>query len=311
MGDLTFGKSFDGLSSARTHWAIAFIHDHSWANGLLIPAPWLLHLLSKIPNSLNPQVKLNHFSEKAVEARRLNVPPEADIMSHLLDADPFYADPQREQQLMTGDARLLIIAGSDTTATALTHLVYHLASEPSLQKTLHDELAAYGIQDSAAITVDAVHNLPYLDALIKENLRLHPPIPSFTARDTPPGGLQVNDDLFIPGDTTVTTPLYSIHRSEKAFVQPDDFIPERWTTRPELILHKSAFAPFLTGTFACIGRQLAYNEMRTVAAMLVLAFEVRLADGEDGSALLNESQDVFVMNLAPLRVVFEERAQKC
>lgn len=117
-------------------------------------------------------------------------------------------------------------------------------------------------------------------------------------------------DVFIPGDITVTTPLYSIHRSEKAFVHPDEFVAERWTTQPELILHKTAFAPFLIGPFACIGRQLAYNEMRTVAAMLVLTFEMRLADGEDGSTLLNKSLDVFTLSLAPLQVVFEQRREK-
>ena len=230
-------------------------------------------------------------------------------MSHLLEADRFFADPQREHQLMTGDARLLIIAGSDTTAATLTYLVYHLASDPSLEQTLFDELAAHGINDSTSITVDAVRNLPYLNALIKETLRLHPPVPSAIARDTPPEGLKLGD-LFIPGEVTVHTPLYSIQRSAKAFVQPNDFIPERWTTRPELMLQKSAFAPFLLDAWACIGRQLAYNEMLTVAAMLVLAFEVRLAEGEDSGALLNESLDTFVMMLAPLRVVFERRDGK-
>lgn len=101
-----------------------------------------------------------------------------------------------------------------------------------------------------------------------------------------------------------------MHRSPKAFERPDDFVPERWTKGPrqQLTPHNAAaFAPFLRGTYACIGKQLAYNEMRSVAAMLVLAFEVRFAEGEDGSGLLNASEDVFTMNVAPLWVVFEKR----
>lgn len=309
MGDLTFGKSFDGLALQRFHWSIRSIHVHEKATGLLRPAPWITHLLSKLPSSLIPMAALLRFSEESLEARRQNSPPQPDILSHLLEADPFFADPEKERGLMTGDARLLIIAGSETTASTLTFLVYHLARDPSLQSTLFKELVAHKIQDSTAITVDAVRDLPYLNALVKEALRLHPPAPSGIARDTPPEGLQMGD-VFIPGNITVTTPLYSIHRSEKAFVDPDDFIAERWTTRPELILHKTAFALFLIGPFACIGKQLAYNEMRTVAAMLVLTFKMRLADGEDGRALLSDSLDVFTMSVAPLQVVFERRTGK-
>lgn len=148
MGDLTFGKSFNGLTLQKTHWATASINKTNKSITRLSPASWVLHLLSRLPKSLNPQTKLLRFSEESVEARRRNPPPEEDIMSHLLGADPFFADPKRDYDLMTGDARLLIIAGSETTATALTFLVYHLAQDPSLQQTLLEELHANNIKVS-------------------------------------------------------------------------------------------------------------------------------------------------------------------
>ena len=82
------------------------------------------------------------------------------------------------------------------------------------------------------------------------------------------------------------------------------FVPERWTTRPEMVKHKKAFAPFLFGNNSCIGRNLAMQEMRTLTALLLLQYDVAFAPGEDGSRLENESRDHFTMSLAPLELIF-------
>ena len=90
-------------------------------------------------------------------------------------------------------------------------------------------------------------------------------------------------------------------------MQPHTFIPERWTTQPDLVLHKSAFFPFLTGAYGCIGKQLALMELRTVIAKCVLEFDVRFAEGEDGVELLEGSKDVFTLILGKLRLEFLKR----
>ena len=306
MGDLGFGKSFGGLTSEREHWAIQCLKDSNKIVGLVAHTPWLFHLLTKLPASWSPMERLMQYSDQAVEERRLKPPAEDDVMSHLLEGHPFFPDPVEDKLLLAGDSRLLIIAGSDTTATTLTFLMYHMAINPLLGKKLCEELAAHEIYDSDSISVNNVRDLPYLNALIRETLRLHPPVPSVLVRDTPPEGIQFGD-IALPGGIQVSTPNYSIQRDPRAFVQPDEFIPERWSTRPELILNRNAFFPFSIGAFACVGKQLAYNEMRTVAASLTLSFEVRLAEGEDGNDLLNNTVDVFVVNTGHLNVVFEKR----
>lgn len=306
MGDLTFGHSFDGLSAQKTHWAITSIRESNAALGLLGPIPWLIHLMTKLPNLLNPMYKLLLFSEISVEERKQMTPAEPDIMSHLIGAGQFFSDPVQEFQLFTGDARLLVIAGSDTTATALTFLFYHLAIDPTLQHTLLTELTDNGITSSDDVTVQSVQDLPYLNAVINETLRIHPPVPSMTVRDTPAEGLKIGATI-LPGDITLYTPVYSIHRSPQAFERPDEFVPERWTTQPALIRNKKAFAPFLIGSYSCIGRQLAYMEMRTVVSKLVLGFEVALAPGESGRRLLRGSLDNFTTTIGALDVVLTRR----
>lgn len=74
-----------------------------------------------------------------------------------------------------------------------------------------------------------------------------------------------------------------------------------------MIKHKDAFAPFSTGPFGCIGKNLAYMEVRTITAQLVDQFDVSLAPGEDGKKLLMKSTDHFTMGLEGLNLIFKRR----
>lgn len=93
---------------------------------------------------------------------------------------------------------------------------------------------------------------------------------------------------------------------ESHFVSADEFIPERFSTRPELIKNKDAFIPFSTGPFNCIGKNLALMEMRLLTARLITKFDVAFAPGEDGSDLL-QSRDYFTATPNPLHLVFKMR----
>jgi len=74
-----------------------------------------------------------------------------------------------------------------------------------------------------------------------------------------------------------------------------------------MIKHKDAFAPFSTGPFGCIGKNLAYMEIRTITTQIIDQFDVSFAPGEDGRKLLMESVDHFTMALAPLNLCFRRR----
>ena len=169
-----------------------------------------------------------------------------------------------------------------------------------------------------------IQHLDYLNAVIHEALRLHPPVPVALQRKTPPEGLMI-DDTFIPGNMTVYCPQYVLGRSKhpgflssvwpwlnsssgpSCFVHPLEFIPDRWCTRPELIRERSAFAPFSLGGYACIGRPLALMNVRMMVAKLLMRFDMALAPGEDGSRVEAESQVHFTTGLGPLNLVFHAR----
>jgi len=95
--------------------------------------------------------------------------------------------------------------------------------------------------------------------------------------------------------------------AEKSYVDPESFIPERWSTKPELIKNKNAFFPFSLGPMGCIGRPLAMMELRCVLAKLLTAFDVQMAPGEDGTNLIQKGRDHFTMETGPLHLVFKPR----
>ena len=213
MGDLAFGRSFKALEKGDSHFFIDLIHESAFFVGSLGQSPWVVHLISKlpIPPSMNSFLRMLKYSELMVTERKTYKPEDPDVMSHLLEAGNFFDDPKTEQMLLTGDARLLIIAGSDTTATTLTYFLYTLAKNPSLGDKLRAELAEHNIRRDDSFSVLALTPLDYLNSVINEILRLYPPVPGGLYRKAPKEGISVNGH-FISGGCNVLTPQHTIQR---------------------------------------------------------------------------------------------------
>ncbi|TDZ16715.1 Cytochrome P450 monooxygenase FCK2 [Colletotrichum orbiculare MAFF 240422] len=112
-----------------------------------------------------------------------------------------------------GDCILITVAGSDTVAAVLSCLFMELARHPRESKKPQGEIDGYfgGHETPEHVSLS---KLRYLQACIDESLRLHPPVPSGVQRVTPPEGLQV-DDVWLPGDTIVFVPSYTLYRGKK------------------------------------------------------------------------------------------------
>jgi len=153
--------------------------------------------------------------------------------------------------------------------SSLSYLFLELCKNPAITEEIRKELVEHGVQED--FSVHELQNCKYLNSVVDETLRLHPPVPDGVYRLHPPEGLQVGE-TFIPGNVTIINPIYTIQRSAASYVKPEDFIPERWTSQPELILNKKAFTPFSIGPYGCVGKQLALNEIRTVVCEAGIGF---------------------------------------
>lgn len=294
------------LKDGKDHWTITLLAEGSIHLATLGPIPWILRLLNHFPWLQAANLTAAKWAIAQVEKRKeRKVEEGVDIMHWLLDPlEPMSSDPKIEAMWLQSDARLAIIAGTDTSTAALSYLFMELCKNPAIAQSIREELLAHNFAN--VFSVHELQSCRYLNSVVDETLRLHPPVPDGVYRLTPPEGLQVGD-TWIPGGVTIINPVYSIQRSTASYVQPEEFIPERWTDRPELVLNKKAFLPFGIGPYGCVGKQLALNEIRTVVAKLVLEFDVKFAEGEDGRRILEETKDYFVLGLGDLELCFTPR----
>lgn len=127
---------------------------------------------------------------------------------------------------------------------------YELATHPHVQERLRSELAEAFPDPSEPLQFSKLSQLPYLDGICREALRIHAPIPSYLERLAPKGGLNI-DGKYIPQGTIIGMQAYTNHRDPNVYSDPLDFIPERWfnpTTEMKL-----NFLPFSSGPRSCIG----------------------------------------------------------
>jgi cytochrome P450 len=260
--------------------------------------PWF-HVLTGILPGFGvipkPQIDFREFVESVVNGLYAEPKGESCSTSIIGKLMAFEVDGTRlTKQQLTSDGVILTLAGADTTFSSLTHIAYRLARHPDVQAIVRREVLSSVACTSGPSDWSAIAKLPYLEAFINEVLRLHPPTPTSLPRRTPPEGLILDDGIYIPGDVDVVSPIYSLHRDPRYFIEPDSFVPERWLAnhstktsgasfqpRPEMIQDKRAFMPFLRGPYRCAGTYFAYAEMKMWLANVVLKFEVQLPDFVD------------------------------
>ncbi|KAL3465446.1 cytochrome P450 [Aspergillus heterothallicus] len=304
MSALAFGEPMGyikGESNSTAKSVLDNIQKGVDAIGLLLHVPWLMGTLTTLSWAIGPMREWNNYSAELVVKRKNMKNSKPDLFSHLLDNTQ---DTAAGRSLLNSECRLIVGAGSDTTATALTFLLVNLALYPEWLQRLRDEVDPI----FASSDFNNARTQPVLDAIINESMRLSPSVFFGSQRETPPEGMTIGD-TFIPGGTIVSIPAYQVGRDERNFVNATKFLPERWFSHPELILNRNAHMPFLTGPGNCAGRNLAMMELRSVIARVAHEFDVSFPAGSDFDAqdYFSRTKDHFVSGAAPQDLVFTKR----
>lgn len=155
---------------------------------------------------------------------------------------------------LQANSSLLIIAGSETTATLLSGMTYFIMTNPDVLKKLIAEVRnMFKSQDD--INFISVNELTYLGACISESLRMYPPVGNGLPRIVPAGGATVCGQ-HIAGGTTVSVHHYAVYHQPSLFRDPNEFHPERWLGDPKYADDtREALQPFHVGPRNCIGRK--------------------------------------------------------
>ncbi|WP_026607857.1 cytochrome P450 [Methylocapsa acidiphila] len=169
-------------------------------------------------------------------------------------------------------AMTVFVAGYETTALTLTWALYLISQNPDVEARLLDELHAVlgGRPPSAA----DVRKLRYADMVIKETLRLYPPVWLL--------GPRVGVDAFevgpyrLPAGATVLISPWVTHRDPRYFAQPEKFDPDRWSEKTNEPSEKYAYFPFSGGERQCIGKSYATMEAVLLLATILQGFRLEL-----------------------------------
>ena len=161
------------------------------------------------------------------------------------------SDRQLRDEIMT-----LFLAGHETTANALTWTLYLISQNHDVESKIIEEMKQV-IDSERPPTMEDIGKFQYLRNVFTESLRLYPPAWAI--------GREAIDDVVIgnysiPLGSVVVMSQYITHRDPRFFSEPNRFIPERWSSRMKMSLHKFAFFPFGGGSRICMGEPLAWME---------------------------------------------------
>ncbi|KAI9029155.1 cytochrome P450 [Hyaloraphidium curvatum] len=232
---------------------------------------------------------LNKYALGIVRDRRAGKTPRRDdLLQRMVDAIDSETGEALTDQEVASNCLLLITAGDETTAHQLSFTTYLLLTHPSALASLVAELdraaASHGIAREALLPHSALKDLPYLDAVLRESLRLMPTTSSVTERVAPADWTHPSKPgIFVPAGTSIECLNGPASRDPAAFgPDADSFVPERWLGEKGLSESqvKWNFLPFSRGPHNCIGSGLAMVEMRMLVGNAFRRYTLKLADAE-------------------------------
>lgn len=241
--------------------------------------PWLLPKL--IPASARrKQREHEKYSSDRVDRRLARDPERPDIWTEVLRrSDDGMGNATAGMSLaeMHANAAVFMMAGTETTATLLSGLTYYLLVNPDKLAKLVAEVRGHFTSEKN-ITVDALAKLPYLNACIDEGLRMYPPVSGGLPRKVPAEGATIAE-TWVPGNVSVAVNQRATYQSSTNFCNPTSFVPERFLGNQEYTNDNfAALQPFSLGPRNCIGKNLAYHEMRLLLTMLLFNFDISLEE---------------------------------
>jgi cytochrome P450 len=205
-----------------------------------------------------------------IARKRAASAPQHDVLALLIQARDEDGSGMTDVELL-GQTLTLLLAGHETTANTLTWTLFLLAQHPAVLADVLDELQ--GVLGGDAPTVEQLRQLPLLDQVLKESLRLLPPATLMSRISTAPFALGPYD---MPKGAIVTISPFATHRLPNLYADPQSFTPRRWDT---LDPSPYAYLPFGAGPRMCIGATFALMEAKIVLALLLQRYGLALVPG--------------------------------
>ena len=252
---------YEILEQGSSPWRVAFLYLPKLKEIIGISEIW--------KRQMKKQEKSDQLIYQEIQERRENFDPQrTDILTLLMAAtdeeDQAMTDEELRDELMT-----LLVAGHETTATAISWAFYWIHKLPAVREKLLVELDSLGENPDS----NTIFKLPYLTAVCNETLRIYP-IGMLTFPRKVKTPISVCGYQLEPG-TIIMGSIYLTHQREDIYPQPEQFNPERFLERQ---FSPYEFLPFGGGARRCIGLAFAQMEMKLVLAKVMKTWSMKLID---------------------------------
>ncbi|UPL00177.1 hypothetical protein LCI18_011111 [Fusarium solani-melongenae] len=294
IGELTFGKPLGFLEQGKdiSDIMLSLERNLDYA-GMVGQMPWLDHLIVKNPIRRmmggSATGAIAKFARECLDERlnrgdtKSEKPLRRDFLTRFLEAKVTHPQVVTDRQVFSYTLSN-VNAGSDTTAISLRAVLYYLLKNPAILDKVCKEIEQAHSEGkfSIPVTWKESQELPYLDAVIKEALRLHPAVGLLLERIVPEGGLQLPDGPFLPAGAVVGINPWVMHHSPIFGEDLDSFIPERWLqsadeTKRQYDARKAemlgATFTFGAGSRTCIGKNISLLEIYKAIPTLLFLFK--------------------------------------
>lgn len=202
-----------------------------------------------------------------------DIPEGKTIFHEIIRSD--IPESEKETRRLTDEAMVIVIAGSETTASTLAAILYQLLSDRQMFARLRAELETVMPDRNALPVASKLDGLPLLNAIIQEATRLYPGATHRQDRTCPDEDLVYEapngQTYVIPAGSAMGMAAPILNRNPDLYDQPDEFRPDRYVGNPKLSKYQMAFSK---GTRQCIGINLAYQELQTFTAGIIRRYDL-------------------------------------
>ncbi|XP_014273208.2 uncharacterized protein [Halyomorpha halys] len=213
-----------------------------------------------------------------------------------------------DDNTITSNAFVFLLAGYETTATTLGYTLYELSQNPAIQEKVYNEVENVLKKYKGDITWEGLTEMKYVDMVISETLRKHPPAFAVSRQSVKTYKVP-NSDLELPKGSVVIVPIYSIHHDPNYYPSPEKFEPERFSEENKHKLVKSTYLPFGDGPRICIGLRFAKMEMKIAIAKLILKYKFSL-NSKTKVPLQYSAQTFLLVPIGGIWIEFTPRTNK-
>ncbi|KAI0344473.1 cytochrome P450 [Trametopsis cervina] len=316
MCDIVFGGGSEMLRDGDKDGLWQNMKDGLDISQIYENIPWLSYYTRYIPGTARELKRFRAVCYERAERRYHAGATVKDLFYYLSNEGNVDKDTLPRSTVVS-EGVIAVIAGSDTTSSALSNAFWSLLRHPECYKRLQAEVDHYYPPGEDALNPQHHAKMVYLDAVLNEVLRLYPVVPSGSQRSNAVGAPgKAFGPYYVPQGNQARIHFWSVQRDPRNFSNPETFYPERWLiaegiqeSSEGLVHNPNAFIPFSIGPANCAGKNLALQEMRMVMCHTMQKLNLQFESGWKSLDWAQSLQDRLVYRTGRLPVIIRRRRE--